>query len=92
MIVEMRKLLLIGHSDLKDKLLKALHRLRCVEITRTREIDDTHRIDSSASADRLKVELSRIDNAFSFLKEQKKKAETLAKRTQKAEAGGEATE
>ena len=82
MIVEMKKLVLIGHGEYKDKLLKAIHRLRCVETCRTRDIEDTVRTGQSADVDRLKVDLSRIDFAFSFLKEQKKKAEVIAKRTE----------
>ncbi len=85
MIVEMKKLVLIGHSDQKDRLLKAIHRLRCVEIGRTRDIEGTQRSCSSAQIERLTASLSRIDFAFGFLKDQKKKAEALAKRTQKAE-------
>ncbi len=85
MIVEMKKLVLIGHSEYKDKLLKAIHRLRCVETCRTRDVEDTVRTGPSANVDRFRVDLSRIDFAFSFLKDQKKKAEVIAKRTEKAE-------
>lgn len=85
MIVEMKKLVLIGHGEFKDKLLKALHRLRCVEIAKTRDVEDTERSDSSALQEQYGINLSRIDFAFSFLKDQKKKAEALAKRTEKAE-------
>ncbi len=85
MIVEMKKLVLIGHRENTDKLLSALHRLKCVEVTKTREIDETVRGDFSAAEDKLRADRARIEFAFSFLKEQKKKAEALAKRTEKAE-------
>lgn len=85
MIVEMKKLVLIGHRKDRHKLFEALHKTKNVEICKTRDIEDTARLDNSEKTEKLNVNLSRIKFAFDFLKNQKRAAEALAKKTEKTD-------
>ncbi len=85
MIVEMKKLVLIGHRRNRERLFEALHKTKSVEICKTRDIEDTSRLDNSASTEKLNLNISRIRFAFDFLKEQKRAALALAKKTAKSE-------
>ncbi|MBD5091767.1 MAG: V-type ATP synthase subunit I [Clostridiales bacterium] len=77
----MKKLVLIGHRDDREKLFEALHKTKNVEICKTRDIEDTARLDNSASTEKLNVDISRIRFAFDYLKGQKRIAAALAKKT-----------
>lgn len=85
MIVEMKKLVLVAHRSLRHKLFSALHQSKMVEITATREMENTARLNNSSSIEKINDTLSRITTAFQFLREQKKNAERYAEKTKKTE-------
>ncbi len=85
MIAEMKKLVLIGHRSVRQKLFDALLKTKNVEIARTREIENTARLDHTRDVEHINLELSRIRFAFSFLKDVASKAQIRAKRTEKTE-------
>lgn len=85
MIVEMKKLVLIAHRSDRHKLFREFQRSKNVEIVETQEIENTSRLNNQDSTETIKENLSRIQFAFKFIKEQKKKASVLAKKTEKSE-------
>lgn len=79
-IVEMKKLLLVGHKSTRASLLKALHKTGVVEISATKptELAVPANVDGKIREEDLK--LQRLSAAFDFLKDQKRVAERMAKR------------
>lgn len=85
MIVEMKKMVLIGHRSQRQKLFKAIHRLKMVEIKSTQKYDDTTQLDNTRRQEILNDKMQKISLVFSFLKEQEKNALSLKNRTKKLE-------
>lgn len=87
MIVEMKKLVLIGHRSERFNLFKALHQSKLVEIVATKNIDNTERLDNAQTKEQLNEKLSRISAAFDFLKTQRKLAVRREKEEKNLENG-----
>lgn len=85
MIVEMKKLVLIGYRDERNKLLDTLHQSRLAEIVATRDLENTSRLDNTVNIESLNAKRERINFAFDFLKAQRKLAEKRVKETKKEE-------
>ncbi len=84
MIVAMKKMVLVGHHNLKHKLFKELHKSKLVEIFESEKCDLTSTIIDTAREDFLNDRISRINSAFDFFKVQNRSAEILAKNTKKS--------
>lgn len=83
MIVEMKKLVLVGHDSDKTKLFSALHRSRLVEISSTRDLPFTERIDNTSDLESIKEKMLRLDGVFAYFKESGRVAARLEKATRK---------
>ncbi len=86
MIAEMKKLVLIGHRADKSKLLKSLHQSKMVEISVTRNLDNTSRLNNTERKEDLLEKMSRINGAFDFLRDQAKLAEKIQEETKTSNA------
>ena len=83
MIVEMKKLVLVGHDSDKTKLFSALHKSRLVEISSTRDLPFTERIDNTSDLESIKEKMLRLDGVFAYFKESGRVAARLEKATRK---------
>lgn len=79
-IVEMKKLVVVGHGETRRPLLKAFHRLGCVEVITTNEFENTYHKEDVVSKDAISNKLLRLSFAFSYLRAQKQTAAKLAKK------------
>jgi V/A-type H+-transporting ATPase subunit I len=82
-IVNMKRLALVGLSAEREKILKTLHRLGCVELSTAEKSDNTHTFTDAALIDKLETKLNRINFYFSFLKEMKVQALKLSSKYEK---------
>lgn len=85
MIVEMKKLVLIGHRSDRFNLFKALHQSKLVEIVATEDLENTSRLDNSRNKEELDGKAFRITSAFEFLRAQKKIAQKVQKESKNSE-------
>lgn len=85
MIVEMKKLVLVGHRSDRHKLFKALHKSRIVEIVSSGDFPYTERLNNAAKTETLNEKIARLDAVFAFLKESKRTAVRLEKNTRKSD-------
>ena len=69
MIVEMKKLVLVGHRSDRHKLFKALHKSRLVEIVSAEEFPYTEKLNNAARVEEYREKMGRLDAVFAFLKE-----------------------
>lgn len=83
MIVEMKKLVLVGHRSDRHKLFKALHKSRMVEIVSTEDFPYTEKLNNTAKTEEYREKMSRLDAVFAFMKESGRVANRLVKATRK---------
>ena len=74
-IVEMKKLVLIGHKSVKNELLRALHKCGAVEVSKTRLLENTFYAEDGKNGEETAEKLSRLSFCFDFLKEQQRQAD-----------------
>lgn len=75
----MQKLLLIGNVSERNTLIKKLHRLGCVEVASTPEIERTSATDIQQDIDESKVKLAKLEFCLQTVKDYKNTAKKLAK-------------
>ncbi len=78
-LAKMRKLTAITHGSDREKLMRLLLRSGAVELSETKEIANTEEIPALEKKDALNSKLARLNFAFAFFKEQRKRAEKLTK-------------
>ncbi|MDE7078870.1 MAG: hypothetical protein K2O95_01985, partial [Clostridia bacterium] len=75
----MQKLLLIGNVSERNTLIKKLHKLGCVEVTSTPEIERMSNTDIWQDIDECKVKIAKLEFCLQTLKDSKITAKKLAK-------------
>lgn len=88
MIVEMKKLVLVGHVSDRHKLFRALHKSRIVEVVSAEDLPRTERKDNSAETEFYREKTARLDAVFSFFKEARRAALRMNKAAPKEEPFG----
>ncbi len=78
-IVEMKRLLLVGHKSVRGQLLTALHKTGAVEVSVTKPSENTLPAKVDDAIREADVKLGRLQAAFDFIKEQKRTAERMGK-------------
>ena len=78
-ISNMQKLLLIGNVSERNTLIKKLHKLGCVEVTSTPEIEKMSSTDIWQDIDENKVKIAKLEFCLQTLKDYKITAKKLAK-------------
>ncbi len=85
MIVEMKKLVLLGHRSDRHKLFEALHRSQLVEIVSAEDFPCTARLDNSGKTEKLRAKIARLDGVLAFIRECERTAQRLVKKQKKDE-------
>ena len=78
-IAEMKKLLLVGYNDEREKMLKLLTGLNTVEICSTSELKDTVQFSAQNETDKINGRLARISFAFNFINQRRNDVKTFIK-------------
>lgn len=87
-IASMKKMSLIGLNDERKKILKALHKLGCIEITQSEELEKTESFINTDLKDNYQTKISRLNNAFALLNDVRLEAMKLNKSYTKALKSG----
>ena len=82
-IISMKKLTLVGLSSERNKILKTLHRLGCVEISSVSDLDNTVSYTDAVYRDKLSTKISKINFTFTFLKDNRMQALKLSEKYKK---------
>ena len=82
-IVSMKKLILVGLISERSKILRTLHKMGCVEISSTKELDNTKNFSDINYKDQLSTKLSKISFTFTFLKDIRLQAVKLSEKYKK---------
>ena len=83
-VAEMQRLVLVGNNKERRALLKLLHRVGCVEIDKTHDIQDLSNIDMTERKEKVSLQLAKLALAFDIIKEKKMLAKTMLKRQNEA--------
>lgn len=79
MILEMKKLTLIGHKSVRHKLFRNFNRTRLVEVVSTEEISNTKRLDNQQRTAGITSKMQSIDFALESIRQVKNEAKVTIK-------------
>ena len=79
MILEMKKLTLIGHKSVRHKLFRNFNRTRLVEVVSTEEISNTKRLDNQQRTSGITAKMQSIDSALESIRQVKNEAKVTIK-------------
>lgn len=78
-VVEMRKLVLIGNSSERERLIKILHTEECAEIVAAQKTQGTHYADKQSALEVYGAKKAKLDFIFDFIKSCQIEAQALIK-------------
>ena len=78
-VVEMRKLVLIGNSSERERLIKILHTEECAEIVAAQKTEGTHYADKQSALEVYGAKKAKLDFIFDFIKSCQIEAQALIK-------------
>ena len=79
MILEMKKLTLIGHKSVRHKLFRNFNRTRLVEVVSTEDISNTKRLDNQQRTAGITSKMQSIDFALESIRQVKNEAKVTIK-------------
>jgi len=87
--VKMKKMTLIGLKSERSGILKNLHKMKCVEISSTENLEKTDKYSDIYLKDEISTKLSKMSFFFGFLKDARIQATKLSERYKKLTEGKE---